>query len=664
MFLDEFLDHVFTLLQVLYIGASFGLLEFLFLRKKYPEQAVALARLLGLGGFVFLVVGLYQAFSYTFYVYEEARHIHNIFVKRSVLVSSVWMIFFLTLQIIPFFRRKLKVFLSVSFFALCSLVLFVDAFILYYSGLHITPTAMAHATGAVAIIAKSFFQPVPMAAAIALVVAFWGVYRLLLAISQGNRFLSQLIFLVAALCVLVACVMRYDLYFTLPERLVLRPFVHHSEVNSDYSELPEALQKKLERFGIFYNYQDFYLISRDDMYTDALPKVSRKEFQKQHPNIIILFLESFSSRLTSVYNQEIGNVTPNMKRFSEHPDVTVFHNYYNASTPTATGLLSLLCSHYPTTSHVEIETKGILSGHRLECLPEILKQHGYGYAGYMTSVEKDYGNKNRMFVNMGVDDVLGTQEMSAYIQEDAKSWGYSDHQMFPEIFKFAQQHAHDERPFLMMYSTVDTHPPYAFPKDGHRLDDGSDDVFDTFYSTDEAFGEFWDDFRKSDLAQNSMLVLVADHAAFPSQPVRKAFPEDLDLSYYDQNVFMTYIPSSTLDNEVYTRANGVDFTPTLLHMLGINESHSLEGYSIFEARREYPNLLGMHDLDLYINEDGQESISGVPGLLDCDGFDKNAIEADLPLTLCELHFFYNWKKLQFQKGRFWKHTAYQARGAS
>ncbi len=99
----------------------------------------------------------------------------------------------------------------------------------------------------------------------------------------------------------------------------------------------------------------------------------------------------------------------------------------------------------------------------------------------------------------------------------------------------------------------------------------------------------------------------------------------------------------------------MDLTPTILQMLKINVANTFEGHSIFDDREQYPNLLGMHEFGLYINqldENGKRTVDyTVPNDLDCD---KNiSINTSSPLTLCEFLDFYQWKRQMFEQGRSW-----------
>lgn len=208
-----------------------------------------------------------------------------------------------------------------------------------------------------------------------------------------------------------------------------------------------------------------------------------------------------------------------------------------------------------------------------------------------------------------------------------------------------------------MLSTIDSHPPFDLTKDMGIYGDGKNNLLNSVHSTDDAFAQFWKDFKTSGLADNTIVIAVADHAVFPAAYTKDIFPDVAGkISFYDENTYMMYVPDSVLPKSVDLYSSGVDFTPTLLNILNINVPNSFEGHSIFDDRKNYPDLLGMHELELYINQagpDGKRIISHeVPTNINC-GPDDYPIATDTPLTLCEYLDFFNWEKQMFEQGRMW-----------
>ncbi len=373
------------------------------------------------------------------------------------------------------------------------------------------------------------------------------------------------------------------------------------------------------------------------------------------PNVIIIFLESFSSRLTSVYNPAgFPGLTPGLEQMAADTRTTIFKNYYNGTTPTINGILSQLCSFLPPTGYTEIDKDRGLQNLHLLCLPKILNNNGYKSNIYVEAVDKKFENKDKIFPSMGTDNIYGLEELKVILKTEPLSWGYSDHQMFPVMWNLIQK---QPEPFLMMLSTIDSHAPFDIAKDIVPYKDGKNDVLNSFHTTDDAFAKFWNEFKQSKYYDNTIVVAVADHAIFPGEAIKKLFPKEAEtLSFYDQNMFMMYLPDSKLPQEVNTYSSAIDIAPTLLQVLNINVPNSFEGHSIFDDRIKYPNLLGMHEFGLFINQavgDKRNTSYALPTDITCDQNDYS-ITSSAPLTLCEYLDFYKWKRQAFEQGRFWE----------
>jgi phosphoglycerol transferase MdoB-like AlkP superfamily enzyme len=283
------------------------------------------------------------------------------------------------------------------------------------------------------------------------------------------------------------------------------------------------------------------------------------------------------------------------------------------------------------------------------------ERDGYNYSGYITAVEKDFAHKDTIFESMGTDEVFGTQELAKLIKGEPLSWGYSDHQMFPVLWDKAQT---AKQPYLLMLSTVDTHPPFNLAKDVVPYGDGKNDLLNSFHTTDDAFSKFWDEFRQSSLADNTILIAVADHAIFPGALTKDIFPADAGkINFYDENAFLMYVPDNILPKEVDMYSSALDFAPTILQMLNVNTANAFEGYSIFDDRAKYPNILGMHEFGLFIDqadESGKRTTAyAIPTDISCTAGDYNN-NTSSPLTLCEYLDYYHWKRQAFEEGRFWE----------
>ncbi|MBI2443792.1 MAG: sulfatase-like hydrolase/transferase [Candidatus Magasanikbacteria bacterium] len=609
--------------------------------------------------FIFLVQAAVQYASWRFYILDSNVRFPNIVVFRALAMSLFWLVGFAAggwlFWKLEGWWRYLVVTLWSGFFVVGLFFWTVNVGVLYYSGLPLSPVALQHLRGGGEVVKNS--STVPLLSLLAVVTV--GFVLVIKRVARAHRQAPARYWqFYQAGVIILALFAWFGLasFRTTPERAVAKSFYEYYFRPQAPLVLNPAVRSKLERFGLRYNPDTFYIAERPFVYSPTnTARLLPEKFRQQRPNIIIIFLESYSTRLTSVYSKRFPGLTPGLEAMAGNPDTTIFKKYYNASTPTVTGLLSQLCSFLPPTGHEEIQNERKLKRHRLLCLPEALHRSGYQYSAYITAVQKDFANKDGIFASMGTQEVYGTAELARWIEAAPKSWGYSDHQMLPALWQIIGERARE--PFLVMLSTVDTHPPFNLAKDGLTYGDGKSTLLNAFRTTDDAFGKFWQEFQASRYATNTIVVAVGDHAVFPAAFTRDLFPAEAGkLTFYDENAFLLYVPDTVLPKEVDLYSSGLDFTPTLLQLLGINMLNSFEGHSIFDDRRAYPNLLGMHELGLYINQldqAGKRRIDySIPSQVECPA--DYDYRASAELTLCDYRHFYRWKRQMFEQGRFWK----------
>lgn len=603
--------------------------------------------------FLFILNSFFQYIAYYYYILDENIKYFNIVLFRSWSITSFWILGFAISSLFYFkLKSKLRYLLFsfwVAFLFFNMFLLAVNAGVLYWTGFYFNPIIFSHVGEGVGQVFWNnityFLFVLFLIVSVLLIFVFKFLFRVHHISFQ--RPLNYYNFILMAICLI--SLVGLSSFRNTPEFLISKSFIKYFSNTIKGVELSVDVEDKLKNYGLFYNTNNYKLIDRDKVFYESdlyLPE----RFKEKKPNIVIVFFESFSSRLTSVYNQEFLGVTPRLQDFSNNSNTTIFKNFYNASTPTITGLISSLCSFYPPTGHEAIEKQSQFRKHNLLCLPEMLKKYGdYQDIVYITAVKKNFAHKDTIISSMGVDKIYGQEELSKLTKEEPLSWGYSDHQLYPlmeDLFKNSKE------PWLYMLSTVDNHPPYNLAKDEVLWEDGNNLVLNSVHTSDSAFGKFWDRFKNSNYYQNTIVIAVADHAIFPQALNNKYFSDKhKGLLPYDEIMFMIYMPENILPKEIDVLSSGVDFAPTILNILNINEPNSFEGWSILSERKKYPNILGMHEVGLYINENNVLNDYADPYFIDCK---KENFINKTNLTLCELKHFFEWKKEMLLEGRFWK----------
>ena len=661
------------LLSLIYSVAILALLFFVVSRQLSGHHGAADWKIINRGVlvivlFLFTINSVLQYFGFKFYILDAQSKIYNIIVFRAWSMTMLWMIGFALGALVYMGSKRWWRYLGILIWVIAQMcVLFIwviNAGVLYFAGLYFSPVVLQHAGESSGVI-WNWLTYILLAAYFISFVALLLVVKYVVrahntASKRYWKFYHYLIILTGFLVIGATSSLQ-----SAPEFVIAKSFYNYFFVKNVKMDLPPYIFGKLERFGLRYNTDKFYVASRDKIYEKSEPMLPEK-FKNKKPNIILIFLESFSSRFVDVYNNNrFKNLTPGLTEFANDKNTTVFWNLYNASTPSITGNISELCSFLPPTGHEELEKEKKIKKVYLRCLPKILKNNGYQYTGFITAVQKNFANKDSLFASMGTDEVFGTAELARLIKGEPLAWGYSDHQMFPVLMDMLEK---KPEPFLFMLSTVDTHLPFTSVKDVVQFRNSRSNALNAFHTTDDAFRIFWDKFKASRFYDNTIVITIADHAVFPAGVTKDIFPEDAGkVNFYDENAFMMYVPAEALAKEgvpqiklptkIDLYASGIDLAPSILQLLGINTPNSFEGRSIFDDRAKYPNLLGMHEFGLYINQidaQGKRTISyNIPNEIKCSAGDYNSATSS-PLTLCEYLDFYKWKRQMFEEGRFWE----------
>lgn len=613
--------------------------------------------------FLFILFSGFQYIAFRLINFDGYLKFHNIVLFRAWAMTMFWMLGFAVATLIYWKTKHVVRYVALGvwslFFILVLAFWYINIGIMYFSGLYLSPLMLEVAAGSSGVIFTGMTAIISFVGIITLLL-FIALFRVIIASYQTSSFRQWGYYSLALIAVALFSIFGLSSFKNTPEYIIVRNFYHYFLGTREEVVLSTIIEEKLKRFGLHYNLDSFNITHKDKIFSEQKNLLS-PQFNEIKPNIIIIFLESFSSRLTSVYNTDFPGLTPGFEKMAADPGTIIFKNYFNASTPTINGILSQLCSFLPPTGYTEIEVEKNLQRLRLLCLPTVLKEFGgYKSATYITAVDKEFENKDAIFLSMDTDHVYGQQELKNMISGEPLSWGYSDHQLFPTMWNLVK--AETQEPFLMMLSTVDTHPPFDLAKDMVPYQDGKNNVLNSYRTADDAFGAWWQEFTKSKFYNNTIVIAVADHGVFPGAEIKKLFPNDAkNLSFYDENMFMMYVPNRTqaknaLPKEVGAYASSIDVAPTVLQLLNINVANSFEGRSIFDDKTHYPNVLGMHEYGLYINEqvgNGRQIRYQVPSEIVCAQTDFSTVSS-APLTLCEYLEFYKWKRHMFEQGRFWK----------
>ena len=153
--------------------------------------------------------------------------------------------------------------------------------------------------------------------------------------------------------------------------------------------------------------------------------------------------------------------------------------------------------------------------------------------------------------------------------------------------------------FLLTISTIDMHPPFdAFYKTPNAQ---GINLLNCLYSTDKGIGVFWEYFKKSRYKDNTMILVIADHAmsggndyeAFLGRYKKDTHP------FCDYISCFFYLPGNNAyrgkKNQIF--CTNLDIAPTILDMMNVDCENPFIGLSIFSERQKYPVLISNFRLE-------------------------------------------------------------------
>lgn len=378
-------------------------------------------------------------------------------------------------------------------------------------------------------------------------------------------------------------------------------FVRGSVLGEDHEYMQLSMKQAVdvERFGFTMNARAEYPFIKDHVYTSPPPFDLKKDVGTS-PNVIIFFTEGFSARSMKSYGSKYADLTPNIDNFVKSS--MLVNNYYNHTAATYRGLHGQLCSIYPEFGGTAwMKYFDSLSERDYFCLNDVFEQEGYETV-FLDSHHKAHMSRvDELISNLGFDKVLTGDVLSTqYLGGDKPliKNAYSDKQFMNSLVAFLKEREAEasNKPVMISLYNFGTHAMLPVTEDGEKYRDGANEPLNTIHSYDAAFGLFWEYFQSSPYAENTIVVLTADHSHYPEKPFVDAFDEPGYQPYFvDRIPLVIYDPTRNLPQTYEADySTSIDFSPSLIHYLGLeNSRNSFLGSSIFEKGEDEYSGLGV-----------------------------------------------------------------------
>jgi phosphoglycerol transferase MdoB-like AlkP superfamily enzyme len=279
-----------------------------------------------------------------------------------------------------------------------------------------------------------------------------------------------------------------------------------------------------------------------------------KVLNTTRPDIIIIVLESFSGYLIGPLGGD-SLVTPNFNRYIR--EGILFSDFYASGTRTDKAMPAIL-NGYPAQPAQSI----IKEPKKSQSLPSIVKtliESGYNSA-FWYGGEINFANFNAFVISSGFTSIITRNNFNP--ENYNSKWGVHDHILFNTLedsMKVVKE------PFFKVVLTLSSHEPFDVPMEPFFTGkDVLSEYKNAVYYADRSLGAFLDWAKGTDWWKNTLIILVADHAARITG----------DMPNYSRNVFK--IPMLWVGGAIAKRGfrveklgSQVDIPTTILNQLGL-----------------------------------------------------------------------------------------------
>jgi phosphoglycerol transferase MdoB-like AlkP superfamily enzyme len=280
---------------------------------------------------------------------------------------------------------------------------------------------------------------------------------------------------------------------------------------------------------------------------------NKKIINTDKPNVVIIILESFTSKIIGVLGGR-PEVTPNFNKLS-HEGI-LFDNFYASGDRSDKGIVAILSGYpaQPTSSIIKFPQKT----QNLPYLSHTLAKMDYSTNFYYGG-DINFANMRSYFANGGFNTVTKND----FNKSDCNSkWGVHDHIMFNKLLDDIDK---ENQKFFKVFFTLSSHEPFDVPmKTVINGDDEDNKFLNSAYYTDSCIGNFFENAQKRAWWKNTIFILVADHGV--------RLPDNTAIN----SVLKFKIPMLFLggalkkqDTVIHTYGSQIDIPKTLLTQMGI-----------------------------------------------------------------------------------------------
>ena len=349
-----------------------------------------------------------------------------------------------------------------------------------------------------------------------------------------------------------------------------------------------------------YQYMPFTEVPKyfNSVYTPGSTPVSGKYKGR---NVVLIIWESFAREWVGGLNQDI----PGYQGFTPFIDSLmqrsyVFTNGYSNSQKSIDAMPAIFASVLKP--HVPF-VLSIYSGNNITALPARLDSMGYSTAFFHGAPNGSMGF-NAFVMQAGVKEYYGKTEYANDADYDG-NWGIWDEKFLQYV---ARQIGSLRQPFFAAEFTLSSHHPFRVPEEYQKvLPKGTIPMHQAVAYTDMALRKFFETASKQPWYDNTLFVIVADHA------VPGALPQYKNSTGAFRIPIIIFDPRGELvGRDTEHLAAQADLLPTILDLVGDDKPMVTFGGNPFDTTRprfvvqDIDGIYQMIEGDYALHFDGQK----------------------------------------------------------
>lgn len=229
------------------------------------------------------------------------------------------------------------------------------------------------------------------------------------------------------------------------------------------------------------------------------------------------------------------------------------------------------------------------------CLGDVLNNLGYELS-YIGGANLEFQGKGKFYESHGFKNIDGRTNLQPSLDnpDEVSWWGLYDDSLFDIALNRLREND-SNKPFGLFLLTLDTHQPSGHPSpscSNLKYRDGANPILNAVRCTDHLASAFIHKIRKSAWGKNTIIVVASDHLA-----LKNTATDDLN-SVKRRNLFFINFPINEEIGEIQRKGSMLDVTPTLLDVLGFEQTELGLGKSLLANT---PTLAESNDANAILN---------------------------------------------------------------